>query len=177
LGSFGVTDLHIGVQLEGLTDEDQRDDAIEIEGAAEVLGVRGLGGFVVETAGGGRGDAVHEAVDEGAGLVLLGQAEGEAAHGLGDVESLDVVVMVMLDGQTLVDQGARRFVEGSQTGLRSRVGPKARRPRQAKAMPLSEPLLMRTWAVMVRATISAMFCRSIVSSPVARKYSPKARAA
>ena len=42
--------------------------------------------------------------DEGAGLVLLGQAEGETADGLGDVEGLDVVVVVVFLKKTCLVQ-------------------------------------------------------------------------
>ena len=111
LRQLGVAELDVGVQLERLADEDQRDDAVQVEGAAEVLGVRGLGGFVLETARGSGGDAIHETVDQRTGLILLGQAEGEATDRLGDVEGLDVVVMVVLDGEAFVDQGTRGFVE------------------------------------------------------------------
>ena len=105
------------MQLERLADEDQRHDAIQVEGATEVISVRGLGGFILESAGGGSSDAIHEAVDQRTGFIFLGQTKGEATDRLGDIEGLDVVMMVILDGQALVNEGAGSFIEDFPDGI------------------------------------------------------------
>ena len=97
-GELAVAHARVGVELKGGADEREAHHSVEVEITADT------GGGVVEEAGGAGGvDPLDHALDQAGGLVLLGEAEGEAGDGLGDVKRLPVVVVVRALEQGLVD--------------------------------------------------------------------------
>ncbi len=100
-GKLALAQVQIGVQLQGLTNEYEAHDAVDVECATQ-LGATAAG-IVHVTTGGVTFDALDEAVDQAAGFILLGEAEAEASDCLGDVEALKVVLVVTALEQLLVE--------------------------------------------------------------------------
>src|SRR5690625_1206371 len=65
---FPFAEIDIGVQLEGLSDENVAEDAVDIENSgAGIL----LAGVVDKTVGASFGDPLQEAIDQSTGLIFF----------------------------------------------------------------------------------------------------------
>ena len=78
--------------MQGLPDENEGHDAVDIKGAPDATG--DTGGIVHIARTGIAFNALGEAIDELPGFVFFGEPEAETCYCLGNVEALEVVVEV-----------------------------------------------------------------------------------
>ena len=97
-GEFTVAQALVGMELERLSDEDERHDSVKVEGAPESLRI-----VIKKVRRTGLLDSFEESFDQAAGLVLLGEAEAEAGDCFRDVKDLPVVVVITAVEQEFVE--------------------------------------------------------------------------
>lgn len=101
---FAVSQVDVGMQLEGGADEDELHDTVEVINSAKHIGTfHGAWAVVTKATGSVGFYTFKESFNEASCLIFFREAEGVARNSLGDIESLEMGVVVATVQEAFVE--------------------------------------------------------------------------